>query len=111
MEYSEERRNSSLILHLEGNLDMLNAGILRDRLLLALDEDLQNIILNLEKVHFVDSSGFGLLIFINDKFFQKTGRKIKISNVAKSIQQVFKISKIGEVIHIYDTLENALNSP
>ncbi|MCC5815303.1 MAG: STAS domain-containing protein [Leptospira sp.] len=110
MDYREEIIDNRLILHLEGNLDMLNAGIFKERMMQAIQEDHDRIIINLEKVSFVDSSGFGLLIIANDKFQKKSGSQLYITNVAKSIQQIFKISKIGDVMHIFDNLESAKNS-
>jgi anti-sigma B factor antagonist len=110
MDYREEILDNRLILHLEGNLDMLNAGIFKERMMQAIQEDHEKIIINLEKVNFVDSSGFGLLILANDKFNKKCGSNLYITNVSKSIQQIFKISKIGEVMHIFDNLESAKNS-
>lgn len=108
MDYTEEVKNNQLILHLEGNLDMLNAGILKERMMVALDCDYLNIVLNMEHVTFVDSSGFGLLILINEKLKGRYSKKLRIANVSRSIQQVFKISKIAEVIEVFPNLDDAL---
>lgn len=109
MDYTEEVRREQLILHLEGNLDMLNAGILREKMLSVVGEGYKNIVLDMEKVSFVDSSGFGLLILVNDKLRNRKQNKLRIANVTRSVQQVFKISKIADVVDVYTTLEEALD--
>lgn len=108
MDYREEKLEDKLVLHLEGNLDMLNAGIFRERMLQAIQEDHSYIVLDLEKVSFVDSSGFGLLILANEKFEKKTGNKLRIANVSRGIQQIFRISKIGDVMNIYENIQEAV---
>jgi anti-sigma B factor antagonist len=108
MDYLEERKDNRLILHLEGNLDMLNAGMLKERMLEAVQAEHESIILDMGKVNFVDSSGFGLLILVNEKLKSKGAKKLKIANVSRSIQQVFKISKIAEVVDVYASLDEAL---
>lgn len=107
MDYTEEVIDNKLILHLDGNLDMLNAGILKERLMEAIQFDHEAIILDMGKVGFVDSSGFGLLIQTNDKLIKKSNRKLRIASVSRSVQQVFRISKIGEVLEIFETLDEA----
>ncbi|WCL49972.1 STAS domain-containing protein [Leptospira sp. GIMC2001] len=110
MDYTEEVNNNRLILHLEGNLDMLNAGILKERMMEAVVAHYNCIILDMSKVTFVDSSGFGLLIMVNEKLKLDGQNKLRIANVSKSIQQVFRISKISEVVDVYLTLEDATRS-
>jgi anti-sigma B factor antagonist len=108
MDYTEEVKDNQLILHLEGNLDMLNAGMLKERMMVAIDSNYLNIILNMEHVSFVDSSGFGLLIHVNEKLKGRYSKKLRIANVSRSIQQIFKISKIGEVVEVFPCLDDAL---
>ncbi|NCN10718.1 MAG: STAS domain-containing protein [Leptospira sp.] len=108
MDYTEELQNDNLLLHLDGNLDMLNAGILKERMLEAVKNNHNFIILDLSNVGFVDSSGFGLLILINEKLKKLGKNKLRIANVSRSVQQVFRISKISEVVDVFPSLEEAL---
>lgn len=110
MEVSEEIRDGILILHLDGNLDMLHAGILKERLNKSIEESNFYIVLDFQKVSFVDSSGFGLLIHTNEKMLKKFNKKLKVCNVNKSVQQIFKISKVGEIVEIYNSLSDAIQS-
>ncbi len=108
MDYTEELQQGTLLLRLEGNLDMLNAGILKERMMQAVSSDHTNIVLDLTNVGFVDSSGFGLLILINERLKTQGKNRLRIANVSRSIQQVFRISKISEVVDVFTSLEDAL---
>ncbi|GBF50284.1 anti-sigma factor antagonist [Leptospira ryugenii] len=109
MEYTESKTNGVTILKLFGNLDMLNAGILKERIKESSSETGYKFIFDLGGVSFIDSSGFGLIMSLNDKLTAQGGG-LRIVNVSKTIQQIFRISKISSVIQIYETTEDALAS-
>jgi len=109
MEYTESKIDGVTVLKLFGNLDMLNAGILKERIKESGNEGEYKFIFDLGGVSFIDSSGFGLIMSLNDKLAAQGGG-LKIVNVSKTIQQIFKISKISSVIQIYMTTEDAIAS-
>ncbi|TGL59107.1 anti-sigma factor antagonist [Leptospira ognonensis] len=109
MEYTESKVEGVTILKLFGNLDMLNAGILKERIKESGSAGEIKFIFDLGGVSFIDSSGFGLIMSLNDKLAAQGGG-LKIVNVSKTIQQIFKISKISSVIQIYVTTEDAISS-
>ncbi len=109
MEYTESKIEGITVLKLFGNLDMLNAGILKERIKESTAEGGNKFIFDLGGVSFIDSSGFGLIMSLNDKL-TAGGGGLKIVNVSKTIQQIFKISKISSVIQIYMTTEEAIAS-
>ncbi len=109
MEYTETNIQDITVLKLFGNLDMLNAGLLKERIKESASENAFKFIFDLGGVSFIDSSGFGLLMSLNDKLTAQGGG-LRIVNVSKTIQQIFKISKISSVIQIYATTEDALAS-
>ena len=108
MDYTEELQQGILLLRLEGNLDMLNAGILKERMMQAVNSEHSNIVLDLSNVGFVDSSGFGLLILINERLKSQGKNRLRIANVSRSIQQVFRISKISDVVDVFTSLDDAM---
>ncbi len=108
MEYTESQIKGVTILKLFGNLDMLNAGILKERIKESSSESEFKFIFDLGGVSFIDSSGFGLIMSLNDKLTAQGGG-LKIVNVSKTIQQIFRISKISSVIKIYESTEEALS--
>ncbi|XDD54655.1 STAS domain-containing protein [Leptospira sp. WS4.C2] len=109
MEYTESKFNGIVVLKLFGNLDMLNAGILKERIKESASQEEHRFIFDLEGVSFIDSSGFGLIMSLNDKL-SELGGGLRIVNVSKTIRQIFRISKISSVIQIFESTEEAINS-
>ncbi|TGN19488.1 STAS domain-containing protein [Leptospira idonii] len=109
MEYTESKTDDIIILKLFGNLDMLNAGILKERIKESSSQNEFKFIFDLAGVHFIDSSGFGLIMSLNDKLAE-CGGGLRIVNVSKTIRQIFRISKISSVIQIFESTEEALSS-
>ncbi|PJZ46458.1 STAS domain-containing protein [Leptospira brenneri] len=109
MEYTESKSDGIVVLKLFGNLDMLNAGILKERIKESASQEEHKFIFDLEGVSFIDSSGFGLIMSLNDKLTE-LGGGLRIVNVSKTIRQIFRISKISSVIQIFESTEEAINS-
>ncbi|TGM52171.1 STAS domain-containing protein [Leptospira vanthielii] len=109
MEYTESKFSGIVVLKLFGNLDMLNAGILKERIKESASQEEHRFIFDLEGVSFIDSSGFGLIMSLNDKL-SELGGGLRIVNVSKTIRQIFRISKISSVIQIFESTEEAVNS-
>ncbi|TGL44676.1 STAS domain-containing protein [Leptospira perdikensis] len=109
MEYTESKSDGIVVLKLFGNLDMLNAGILKERIKESASQEEHRFIFDLEGVSFIDSSGFGLIMSLNDKLTD-LGGGLRIVNVSKTIRQIFRISKISSVIQIFESTEEAINS-
>ncbi|TGK47403.1 STAS domain-containing protein [Leptospira kanakyensis] len=109
MEYTESKFDGIVVLKLFGNLDMLNAGILKERIKESSSQEEHRFIFDLEGVSFIDSSGFGLIMSLNDKLTE-LGGGLRIVNVSKTIRQIFRISKISSVIQIFESTEEAINS-
>ncbi|MBM9549166.1 anti-sigma factor antagonist [Leptospira noumeaensis] len=109
MEYTESKFDGIVVLKLFGNLDMLNAGILKERIKESASQEEHRFIFDLEGVSFIDSSGFGLIMSLNDKLTE-LGGGLRIVNVSKTIRQIFRISKISSVIQIFESTEEAINS-
>jgi anti-sigma B factor antagonist len=50
------------ILDVDGEIDVFTCGMLRDRLLALVDEGHSSLVVNLEGVDFIDSTGLGVLV-------------------------------------------------
>jgi len=74
-----------------------------------MDEGKKNIIVNLSKVKFMNSSGLGILIsaFTTVK---NNGGVFKIANATDKINSLLVITKLITVFDHYDSVEEALES-
>ena len=71
------------------------------------DGSTRHIVLNLEKVTMVDSSGIGTIIRCHSAL-AKHGGTMKIVGASHSIREAFKITRLDKVFEFHDTEESAL---
>lgn len=67
------------------------------------------LIINLEGIQFVDSSGFGVFLSVYKAANINYGY-FKICNVEKDVMEVFKLLQLHNVFEIYSNLEDCLKS-
>jgi anti-anti-sigma factor len=73
----------------------------------VLDGSMRNIVLNLENVTMVDSSGIGTIIRCHSAV-AKNGGKMKIVGASHAVREAFKITRLDKVFEFHDTEESAL---
>lgn len=99
MEKRFERQ--TLILRLDGELDMKTAETLRQ----AIDNEIERrgirtVVLNMEKVKFIDSSGLGVILGRYKKLLP-LGGKVKITNVPPHIFKIMELSGLPRIISFF----------
>ena len=67
------------------------------------------LILNLEDIDFVDSTGFGVFLSIMKTANNHYGH-FKICNIHTDVMELFKLLKLHNVFEIYNTQEDCVNS-
>jgi anti-sigma B factor antagonist len=67
------------------------------------------LILNLEGIKFIDSSGFG--VFLSTlKTANNNHGQFKICNINEEVMELFKLLQLHNVFELYDNLEDCLKS-
>ncbi|MCJ7588927.1 MAG: STAS domain-containing protein [Candidatus Aminicenantes bacterium] len=111
MEIRKRTQGDVAIIDIEGEIkrsdisDVTLHQIVKDHL----EAGLRNILLNLEKVRFIDSFGVGEILasFIST---QNLGGKFKMARISKKIFLIFDVTMLTRVLEIFDTEESALQS-
>ncbi|MBL7113173.1 MAG: STAS domain-containing protein [Bacteroidales bacterium] len=67
------------------------------------------LILNLEGIDFVDSTGFGVFLSIMKTANNNYGY-FKICNISTEVMELFKLLQLHNVFEIYSTLEDCIKS-
>ena len=67
------------------------------------------ILLSFENVDHLSSAALGTLITINNKVRQKDGQ-LRLANIDPQIYEVFAITKLNKLFHIYETSDEAIKS-
>lgn len=68
-----------------------------------------NLVLNLDGIKFIDSSGFGVFLSIMKTAANNQG-KFKISNIGNEVMELFKLLQLHNVFEIFDDVDECVSS-
>ena len=106
----EFKRNDVVILELTGRLtEGTDTQALSTKLNEMIDDGMTKLIFDLNKVHWIDSSGLGLLIRGYTRM-QKNGGELKLARVTRSVNSLLQMTKLTTVFSIYDSIDDAVDS-
>ena len=97
------------ILDVAGEMDLYNAGKLRTVFSGLVDRQIKVIIVNLEKVTYIDSSGIGVLINVFSIAKQKK-LSMKITNVSGTVKKVLELTRLYGFLPIAGTVEDTVRA-
>jgi len=107
LEFKQVR--NTLIVRIEGELDMLGAEKIRSDIDKKIDHtEIKNLILNLEKVSFIDSSGLGVILGRYKKLSNKNGR-MYIVGARPSIEKILYFSGINKLVSMLPDEQDIIN--
>lgn len=105
-----EVKQDVLCIRLSGELDHHSADELRDRTVNAIENNnIHHIVLNLENLSFMDSSGLGVILGRYKQIKQLNGEMV-VCAISPPIQRLFDMSGLFKIIRLEPTEENALVS-
>lgn len=104
-----EHHRRVLIVRLRGELDHHTAEVVRSKM----DEAIQrgrseHLILSLEHMTFMDSSGLGVILG-RYKQIKAHGGKMVVCHVNPSVHRLFELSGLFKILPIYETERNAIS--
>ncbi len=103
-----EEQIGGIILHLKGQfIGGDETDELRSVLKSITEKSKTKLIINMEKVTYLNSTALGILISTHANFAKKEG-KVVICNLAKSIENIFVITKLTLVFDIATDLDSAI---
>lgn len=94
------------ILSFIGDLDMWTLPLAKERINGLINEGKTKIILDLDKMNYIDSSGLGFFIGTLKKL-KDVGGDLILVNLNAYIYGIFKLIQLQHIIKTYDTLEEA----
>ena len=98
-----------LCVQLEGELDHHTASDLKDRLTKTIEtENIRHIILNLEHLHFMDSSGLGVILGRYNQIKANDGEMI-VCAISNTVEKMFSMSGLFKIIRLEESVEQALD--
>lgn len=106
----ERKRDGVAILEMSGKLmGGPDADAFDETLKTLIHEDCRNVIVNLEKVSWVNSTGLGILIS-GYTTLRKSGGELKLLKVSERIENIFIVSKLYTVFASFQDEDEAVRS-
>ena len=101
-----DERNGHTVLAVTGEVDVYTAPRLRERLVELVTEGKRKIVVNLEGVDFLDSTGLGVLVGGLKRLRSNDGDMSLVSTQPR-ILKVFEITGLTKVFAIHDSVDAA----
>lgn len=99
---------STEVVYLEGELDLANAESIRRLLLTRLNGDVRHLVVNLEGLAFIDSSGLGAFVAASLKA-ATVGCRISLVVPNKRIRDTFQITGMRQGEQLFSREEEVLD--
>lgn len=101
--------NGIVVLDMAGRLDLKGAGIYSDNILGLLFQGKERVVLNLEKVCYIDSSGVGQLV-ASFKRIRNRGGQLKLLDPSKQVRDVLRRTKLDTAFEVFQVEADAIRS-
>jgi anti-sigma B factor antagonist len=95
------------VVEVVGEIDVSTADVLRERLLELIDQDRTDLVIDLRRVRFMDSTGLGVLVGTLKKV-RLLGGRLQLVIDSERLLKVFRITALLQVFTVHATLEDAL---
>ncbi|WP_150048590.1 MULTISPECIES: STAS domain-containing protein [Methylomonas] len=93
---------------LDERIDAHNSADLKDYILRLIERGEQNIIVQLEHVRFIDSSGLGALLSGHKNTIARSGRFV-LTNIQQQVGSMFELTRLNRVFEIYAGVSEVSN--
>ena len=105
----EDKGAAVLLVIDEERLDAHNSGELKNQMLKLFEEGKNNLVVDLQAVRFVDSSGLGALVSGFKNASSRNGN-LKLSGLQLQVKSMFELTRLHRVFEIYTDSTEALSS-
>jgi anti-sigma B factor antagonist len=110
LDIQERRIGEVTILDLDGDIRIGSGNIALQKTIRShVDEGRNQIVLNLARVNYIDSSGLGELV-AGSVLLNKRGGRFKLINLTKRLLELMMLTKLTTIFDIYDDESEALGS-
>lgn len=97
------------VMRVTGEIDMATAPRLRQHVLTVTTSKPAGLVLDLDRVEFIDSTGLGVMVGAAKRMRMIEGG-FRIVCSQAHLNDLFKITRLNEVFDLYESLEDALSS-
>jgi len=110
LDIGQHEREGVTILDLKGRITVgPEASGLRDKISDLIGQGVRNVVLNLQSVDYIDSTGLGAVVMTATSM-RKNGGAIKLLNLNRRNVELLVMTKLATVFEIFTDEQDAVNS-
>lgn len=110
MKLRQEKAKGFMVLTIqEERIDAHNSTELKEHFLSMMEQGDTQILVQLEQVRFIDSSGLGALLSGFKNAESRSG-KLALTNLQPQVLSMFELTRLNRVFEIYTDLEQAFDN-
>jgi stage II sporulation protein AA (anti-sigma F factor antagonist) len=109
MTFTESRSGDVLVAALAGELDGFTAADVESQFTRLIDGGERRLVVDLAGVEYISSVGLGMLVVVHKKL-RAAGGHFKFCNARPTIQELFKVSGLLQLLDFKATKEEAIAS-
>lgn len=98
------------VLQVQGEIDMATAPSLRQQLMSLSTQGATQVILDLEGVDFIDSTGLGVMVGAVKRLRSADG-ELRVACQRQNLIELFEITRLTNVFRVFATVEEAAAEP
>jgi anti-sigma B factor antagonist len=106
LEISSTREGDICIVHVAGEVDVYTSPSLKSALVAAVADGCRVVVVDLDKVGFIDSSGLGVLVGALRRAREAQG-DLRIVSARETVVKIFRITGLDRVFPVFPTLDEA----
>ncbi len=106
LQIRDEQDGAMCVLTLEGEVDVYTAPALKEKLVDNIERGCSNVLVDMERVTFIDSSGLGVLVSALRRARERGG-SVRILCTRDNILKIFRITGLDKVFPIFSDIAEA----
>lgn len=95
------RREPDVVVQISGEVDISNADMLGDAIQEWLRTNPGDLTLECEGLRFIDSTGLGLTVRLNNELLER-GHRLVLSGLSPAVRRPFEVTNLTEVLEVRD---------
>jgi len=106
LEINKKINGKNAFLTIHGEVDMYSSPLLRKEVMKIANQKIENILIDLQDVNYMDSSGVATLIE-GLQLCKKYGGTILLAGMQDNVREVFELTRLDKIFKIYNNVTTA----
>lgn len=106
MDVNTRKEGPWAVIEVDGEIDAHTAPALKEAVARSIDQGERRIVVDLQRVSFMDSSGLGVLVSAL-KRIEGRGGELRIATASRPIRRVMEITGLDKVLQLYSAASEA----